>query len=111
MRMIPVGRGTRLVTGAHGIRVPAARSRAIRARELDLVLLPLSAYDARGNRLGAGAGYYDRWLAPVRARARPWRIGYAFSVQQCASLPHAPWDVPLHGIISERGLYRCRRTD
>ena len=87
---------------------PAAADRACAARWLDLVLVPLVGFDRDGNRLGMGAGYYDRQFAFLRHR-RAWRrpllVGLAFEVQRLERLPPMPHDVPLWGVVSERGVY------
>lgn len=80
-----------------------ARERVM-ARELDLVLTPLVAFDGLGNRMGMGAGYYDRTFAYLQHRQywlRPRLMGVAYSFQQVDRLPAQPWDVPLFGIITE----------
>jgi 5-formyltetrahydrofolate cyclo-ligase len=69
----------------------------------DLLLLPLVAYDTAGNRLGMGLGYYDRHLEPLRGETAPLRVGIAYSLQQTGILEANPWDVPLHGLVNERG--------
>ena len=66
----------------------------------DLVLAPLVGFDAALNRLGQGAGFYDRGFARF---PDAWRIGVALSVQQVEMLPVEAWDVPLHAIITEDG--------
>ncbi|HVI97958.1 MAG TPA: 5-formyltetrahydrofolate cyclo-ligase [Sphingomonas sp.] len=66
----------------------------------DIILTPLVGFDAALNRLGQGAGHYDRAFA-AHPDAR--RIGVAWSVQQVAALPADPWDMPLHAIVTERG--------
>ena len=74
---------------------------------LDLVLTPLVAFDAAGNRLGMGGGYYDRTLAYLTRRRhwhKPHLLGTAYAFQQVESLPHEPWDVPLHGVVTETSL-------
>lgn len=79
--------------------------RRIRPLFLDLALFPLVAFDELGNRLGMGAGYYDRTFEAVRRRTAwsgPRRIGVAFEVQKVASLPAADWDIPLDAIVTER---------
>ena len=81
---------------------------AISPRWLDLVLVPLVGFDARGTRLGMGAGFYDRHFAFLRHRRtwhRPRLLGLAFDVQRVERLADAAHDVPLWGIVTERGIY------
>ena len=97
-----------LALNRFGIPEPVSNWAAMRpAWTLDLVLTPLVAFDASGNRLGMGGGYYDRTLAYL-ARRRYWRkphlLGTAYAFQQVDSLPHEPWDVPLHGVVTEASL-------
>ncbi len=81
------------------------------ARWLDLVFVPLVGFDARGMRLGMGAGYYDRAFAYMRLR-RTWRrprlIGIAFAVQRVDAIEPAPHDVHLDAIVTEEGVLECR---
>ena len=73
--------------------------------QLDIVLLPLLAFDDRGNRLGMGGGYYDRLFASRlhRKTKQPLRVGLAFDCQQAERLPMQAWDVPLHAVVTESG--------
>ena len=68
----------------------------------------LVAFDAAGNRLGMGAGYYDRALRRRLERSTPWRrprlIGVAYACQQVPAIPASPWDVPLDLVVTERGV-------
>lgn len=75
--------------------------------DLDIVFVPLVAWDERGGRLGMGAGYYDRAMEPVATLDRPLRIGIAYSVQQAEALPMTAHDVHLHGVLTESGLFTC----
>lgn len=100
-------RGGPLRAGAFGIPRPVSGPRC-RMVDLDLVLLPLLAFDSAGHRLGSGGGYYDRWLSQRRA-SRPLLVGYAFSVQEFPALPHAGWDVPLDAVVTDQG-WRFLRT-
>ena len=78
------------------------------ARWFDLVLVPLVGFDDEGNRLGMGAGFYDRHFAFLRHRNawhRPLLLGLAFEVQRVNQLPAKPRDVPLWGIVTERGIH------
>jgi len=100
--------GEPLVRNRFGIPEPRLR-RPVPAWSLDLILVPLVAFDARGNRLGQGAGFYDRTLAfRRRGRRHPRLIGLAHSFQQLPLLPAAPWDVPLDGIATERRFLSAR---
>lgn len=66
--------------------------------EPDLIFLPLLGFDRYGNRIGQGAGHYDRALA---TRLDALRIGIAWSVQEVSAIPADPWDVPLDAIMTE----------
>ena len=74
---------------------------------LDLVLFPLVAFDELGNRLGMGAGYYDRTFEAVRRRTAwrgPRRVGVAYELQKVPSLPAADWDVRLDAIVTDQAI-------
>ncbi len=88
-----------LEAGPFGLRQPPADSPVVAP---DIVLTPLVGFDSRLNRLGQGAGHYDRAFA---AYPHALRIGIAWSVQQVAALPADPWDVPLHAIVTECGIH------
>lgn len=91
----------------YGITQPVLdTSNAIAAEDLDVVLVPLVAYDARGNRLGMGAGFYDRAFAFKKWRTKPLLIGVAYNLQEVNSLPSAEWDVALDGVVTESGLHK-----
>ncbi len=76
---------------------------SIPAEKLDFVIVPLLAFDSRGNRLGSGAGYYDRTFAFKldRPASLPVLCGYAYAWQQQEMLQTAPWDVPLDLVVVE----------
>lgn len=100
---------TVLVCNRFGIAEPAKGTPERAPWLLDLVLMPLVGFDARGNRLGMGGGFYDRTFAILPGRPRPKgrRLGLAHSCQELAALPVQSWDIPLHGIATERGLLQC----
>lgn len=79
----------------------------LRGAGLQRIFMPLLGFDARGFRIGMGGGYYDASLA-FRASRKGWRapslIGVAFSAQQAERIPEDSWDVPLDGVLTERGL-------
>lgn len=98
--------GDALCANRFGIPEPRERT-LIPPRLLDVILAPLVAFDDDGNRLGMGGGYYDRSFSFLRHRRhwlRPRLIGAAYEFQRVARLPAQPWDVPLHGVVTERGF-------
>jgi 5-formyltetrahydrofolate cyclo-ligase len=75
--------------------------------EVDVALMPGLAWDRAGNRLGRGAGYYDRLLAHPDWRA--FRCGLFFATQEFPALPADPWDQPLQAVVTEREIIRTAR--
>lgn len=108
MRFGRIGRNTRMKTNRYGIPEPVD-ARPVRARELDLLVMPLVGFDRQGYRLGMGGGYYDATLAYMRHR-RSWRkprlVGLAYACQGVDMLPHDPWDMPLDAVLTERQFFR-----
>lgn len=72
---------------------------------IDLVILPGLAFDVKGNRIGFGAGYYDRFLARLPSHAV--KIALAFAFQVLPEVPRCPWDIPADMIVTEQGILRC----
>ena len=71
----------------------------------DILLVPLSVFDGHGQRIGYGAGHYDRAIARLHGKGRfPILIGVAFDCQEVPSVPAEPHDVPLHAVLTESGL-------
>jgi 5-formyltetrahydrofolate cyclo-ligase len=100
-----------LARNRFGIAEPARDAPTVAPRFLDVVLLPVVAFDAAGTRLGSGAGYYDRCFAYRNARQSwhaPLLIGVAFACQEVPALARQAWDVPLDAIVTEGGLRRCQ---
>lgn len=97
--------GDPLINNRFGIPEPACPARhRVPAWCLDLVLMPLVAFDDHGNRLGMGGGYYDRTLAFLQRRRhwkRPRLIGVGYEFQRLDSLPRRPWDIPLNGVVTD----------
>ncbi len=85
-----------LVPGPFGLHQPHHDAPALAP---DIVLTPLVAFDAALNRLGQGAGYYDRAFA---AFPQAWRIGIAWSIQRVDALATEAWDVPLDAVVTEQ---------
>ena len=79
----------------------------VRLAEIDLALIPLVAWDSRGGRLGMGASFYDRLFQPMAEAQQPFRMGAAYQLQQVERVPLAPWDIGLHGVLTENGCFTC----
>ena len=99
----------------YGIEEPAPSARRLPAIALDVVVVPVVGFDRMGNRLGMGAGYYDRMLRRRRGPARHWRrpylVGVAFASQELPRIAASPWDVPLDIVVTERGVVVPDRID
>ena len=75
----------------------------------NVMLVPLAAFDARGHRLGYGAGHYDRAIARLQERGlRPRLVGIAFDSQRVDRVPDEPHDIPLDAILTETGLHAAK---
>ncbi|MBB3312878.1 5-formyltetrahydrofolate cyclo-ligase [Rhizobium sp. BK196] len=71
----------------------------------EIMLVPLSAFDSRGHRIGYGAGHYDRAIDRLRQKGlSPKLIGIAFDCQEVAEVPAEPHDISLDAILTESGL-------
>jgi 5-formyltetrahydrofolate cyclo-ligase len=99
----PYHEASQLIPNQWGILEPS-QDILIHPSDLEVVLVPLVAFDAQGNRLGRGAGYYDRSFAFLRNHTQssyPYLIGIGYSFQQVPHLTPAHWDIPLHTVITE----------
>lgn len=77
-------------------------NQAISPKELDLIIMPLVAFDARCTRLGMGAGYYDRTLENKPAIPL---FGVAYQFQRVDFIDPQPWDIPLDAVITQNAIY------
>ncbi len=103
LRFAPWRPGQTLTSNRYGIPEPDVAPEATLAPEqMALVVAPLVGFDALGQRLGMGGGWYDRSFAFRHQRpAPPWLVGVGFSVQQVDDLPVQPWDVAVDAICTE----------
>ena len=109
LRFAPYHQNSPLQMNCFGIPEPhVSEQHLVRAYSLDLILLPLVAFDMHGNRLGMGGGFYDRTLAYLRHRHywhKPHIYGAAYEFQKIDTLSRQLWDIPLHGIVTEKYSY------
>jgi 5-formyltetrahydrofolate cyclo-ligase len=93
-----------LETGRYDIRVPKPGCALVEPAQLDVILLPGLAFDRAGNRLGRGAGFYDRFISSLNdAGHRPTLIGVCHDAQIVDSLPTEAHDHRVDRVITERG--------
>jgi 5-formyltetrahydrofolate cyclo-ligase len=107
--------GARLRANSFGIVEPSDRaSRQTGILSFDSIVVPMLGFDRRGNRLGMGAGFYDRALQIRKRRERRWRrprlIGVAFSCQEVDSITASPWDVAMDLVVTEREIIEPNRS-
>jgi 5-formyltetrahydrofolate cyclo-ligase len=91
--------GDPLVDAAFGVREPEPTAPII---DPDIVAVPLLAFDATGNRLGYGGGYYDRTLCTIRAQRDVLAVGICYDEQEFPVLPRHGGDEPLDMILTDR---------
>lgn len=113
LRFAPYNQNTYLRANCYGIPEPDVSTRhLVRAYSLDLVLVPLVAFDIDGNRLGMGGGFYDRTLSYLRNRRywhKPHIYGIAYDFQKVGTLLRQPWDMPMNGIVTDKQVYLTRK--
>ncbi len=105
-------KGDKLILNKYGIPEPDINMRKpVSPSSLDLVLVPLVAFDASCNRIGMGGGFYDRTFSYLRTRnkwRKPTLVGVAHELQRTDSIQKMPWDIQLNGIVTELKFLRVR---
>ncbi|MBN1972923.1 MAG: 5-formyltetrahydrofolate cyclo-ligase [Sedimentisphaerales bacterium] len=102
--MIPVqinSLETGFSTGALGLRNPISGV-PVPFEDIDLVVTPALGYDKKGNRLGRGGSYYDRFFANEKLRA--YKCGFAFAEQIIDSIPVNENDKPVDSLVTDNGV-------
>jgi 5-formyltetrahydrofolate cyclo-ligase len=104
---MPYHKASQMIDNRYGIaEVDLPINRAIAVSQLDVVLLPLVAFDRQCNRMGMGGGYYDATFAHLRNKAkRPVMVGLAYELQLVDTLPCERWDLPLDAVVTESNIY------
>ena len=99
--------GQPLNEGVWGIREPKDDAPAV---DPDVLIVPLAAFDRRGNRIGYGAGYYDMTIARLRALKPVLAIGIAYAAQEFPEVPVTARDERLDLVLTERDVIDLRGT-
>jgi 5-formyltetrahydrofolate cyclo-ligase len=94
--------------GAYGIREPAG-DETIEPAELGLVVVPAVAFDRRGQRLGRGGGYYDRFLELLSPGAVT--CGVTFARYVLDRVPTEPHDKPVQIIVTDSDVIRPKSDE
>lgn len=100
--LVDVADDQALRPGYRGVREPVGR--VVGADAVEVALVPGTAFDPRGGRLGGGGGHYDRLLARLPASAPV--IGVAFACQMVPRVPREPHDRPVDLVVTEHRVYR-----
>ena len=101
---------SQLVPGAYGLPEPGGDCPEIAPEAIDVVLVPGTAFDAGGGRIGQGGGYYDRFLPGTRA----YRIGVCHDFALLGSVPMQAHDQRMDAVVCPSGLtvvHEYRRTE
>lgn len=104
LAFVKVNHTTQLIPNCFGIlEPPLDEKKVIAPAALDLVIVPLIAFDAKCHRLGMGGGFYDRTFSfKQRQMASPKLVGLAYEFQRVERVPKSDLDVLLDCVITER---------
>lgn len=89
---------------------PSERSELIAASDLDLVLVPLVAFDAHCHRLGMGKGFYDRTFAFRQQTSKPILMGLAYTFQEITEIPTEPHDISLDFVMTNHRVFQGQQN-
>ena len=101
---------SKLKKNRFGIPEPSiTKSIQMSANLLDMIFVPLVAFDLNGHRIGMGSGYYDRTFEKklsIKDTKGPVLVGLAYEFQKQECLNYQPWDVPLDMVVTELKTYK-----
>jgi 5-formyltetrahydrofolate cyclo-ligase len=90
---------TELAKGAFGIYEPKREyMKTVGVKDIDIVVVPGIAFDKRGNRIGHGKGYFDKFLKNLPKKIPT--IGLAFKFQIIKRIKTLSWDIPVTKVIT-----------
>ena len=108
LQFAAVTKQTRFQPNKYGINEPVVEQQdLVQARDLDLVLMPLVAFDSGGNRVGMGGGFYDTTFEFKKnnTECRPHLIGIAHEIQRVENITAQYWDIPLATVVTDKQIY------
>ena len=98
---------TGISTEKSGLRNPIAGV-PVAFEEIDLVVTPALGFDKKGNRLGRGGAYYDRFFANTQLKAS--RCGFGFNEQLVETIPVAEHDEPVDILVTEKEIIYIKES-
>lgn len=103
MHFLPGDNIDQFIANKWGILEPSSNLQdAININDLDIIILPLVAFDCTGNRVGMGKGYYDKTL---KSSKHPTLVGVAYEFQKITKINAETWDIKLDIIATENAIY------
>jgi len=103
INFIQTNKDTKYSSNQYGIKEPLSNE-DYDIKKIDLIIVPLVAFDSKGNRIGMGGGYYDKKFQYLTQNdKKPLLIGIAFDCQQFKKIQSDKWDVSLKHIFIESG--------
>lgn len=106
LQFVKIDLQTKMSKNRLGILEPASEKLVtISPQALDIVLMPLVAFDKDGHRLGMGGGYYDKTFAFRKRTIKPRLVGLAYEFQRIFCVPHGELDLSLNEVITEKQVY------
>lgn len=103
LKFFPASRNSTLKKNCFGVPEPQSKATAlVSITKIDIMLIPLVAFDIFGNRIGMGGGYYDRTLAHEKPKCL---IGVGYNFQRTSLIIPDPWDIPLQAIVTPHHIY------
>lgn len=110
MQFFPYHDGDALQANQFGILEPKTKASPLSGENLDLVVMPLIAFDTQGHRLGTGGGFYDHTFAHLQKKHdhKTALIGLGYAFQEFKKgLPADPWDLLMQAVITEKTIISC----
>ena len=98
---------SQLIKNRFGIYEPDTnQNEQIQIQSLDVILVPLVAFDRACNRIGMGSGFYDKALSKLDASLSQTNlIGLAYDFQKVEHIESNKWDIPLDCVVTEKKVY------
>jgi 5-formyltetrahydrofolate cyclo-ligase len=96
-----------LRAGPWGLLEPDAAAPEVGARDIDFMIVPGLAFDARGHRLGYGKGHYDEVVRPLRAAGHGVLVGLAYDFQIVDRCPAGAGDETVDVVVTDRRVLRA----